>query len=173
MAQLTMERGARCARRGRHGLHALILYIARKTENAVVLLAAPKSSLARVCFYVFCQFAASSSSTPATGPTPARVGTRQWAQYASEPRRAAPSCTSASSCYPDVPHCIDAGAVISGRSPSTHATPNPKTANAAIRRWESLLSTARWWTEGIAGDGDWRWWWATCSEKGSNGLLVV
>ena len=31
----------------------------------------------RVCvrFSVFCQFAASSSSTPAIGPTPARVGT--------------------------------------------------------------------------------------------------
>ena len=33
--------------------------------------------------------------------------------------------------------------------------------------------TAQRWTEGIAGDGDWRWWWAACSEKGSNGLLVV
>ena len=57
MAQLAMDRGARCARRGRDGRLVLFLYIARTSENAVVLWPHQKSS------------------TPAIGPTPARVGT--------------------------------------------------------------------------------------------------
>jgi len=51
MAQLAMERGARCERRGRHGQHVLILYIARKTENAVVLWP-HQNPVSRVCAFL-------------------------------------------------------------------------------------------------------------------------